>query len=616
MDEPNYTIELQTQKVRQRLNADQIKLWLPPYTDSADGKQGQGNIPEELCVKYSNDLNIPAADIREILEHLRQHALQKLAERDQFQKTGKAVLKIKATGLRENKERISQIEAVEISLTSTGCDLRQMLAEKLGLPAHHLKMICRGQVVSMTKSLQEQNVKHGSQLMCLCLSVSEAEAAQKEEEVMEMMNTRQAAELLSSKVEKDDYDVDIQIADQSGRPLKLPPEERKALTLAMTLHEKGRVAIKKKEITKALLLLLEADKEFRKCGANILSAVDNYAVLCLDIVWCYLCLQNIEELPDADQRLRSSEDCFVRSYGANLERLAAVKGESGTQLALYMKLHLLQGIVAYHHHRITEANVLLRKAEEELKRLQIDGNQLSQMMVMGFSEREGRLGLRATNGDMTKAIQHIIEKRKEKEEIEKKVKKERRRKKIQRDLGKTASGAKVDMSLYENLISMGYGRGAAAAALKQTNNDLNQALEVLQLHPELLNLPDPEKKSVDITDDMIAQVVAMGFDTIMASRALQLVKGDVQKAIEELIQKGGILPPTPEESSASSSDSSPSEAGPSHRSSEEEEDKAIKELVSDLPEDEEDYLDLTLQEEAQYLEEYLAKVNSVLSTNT
>lgn len=45
----------------------------------------------------------------------------------------------------------------------------------------------------------------------------------------------------------------------------------------------------------------------------------------------------------------------------------------------------------------------------------------------------------------------------------------------------------------------------------------------------------------------------MGFDTIMASRALQLVKGDVQKAIEELIQKGGILPPTPEESSPSSS---------------------------------------------------------------
>ena len=36
-----------------------------------------------------------------------------------------------------------------------------------------------------------------------------------------------------------------------------------------------------------------------KCRADILNAVDNYAVLCLDIVWCYLCLKNVEDLPDA-----------------------------------------------------------------------------------------------------------------------------------------------------------------------------------------------------------------------------------------------------------------------------------------------------------------------------
>lgn len=36
-----------------------------------------------------------------------------------------------------------------------------------------------------------------------------------------------------------------------------------ALTLAMTLHEKGRIALKNKEVSQALLLLLEADKEFR-----------------------------------------------------------------------------------------------------------------------------------------------------------------------------------------------------------------------------------------------------------------------------------------------------------------------------------------------------------------
>jgi hypothetical protein len=34
------------------------------------------------------------------------------------------------------------------------------------------------------------------------------------------------------------------VADQSGRALELPPEERKSLIIAMSLHEKGRTALK------------------------------------------------------------------------------------------------------------------------------------------------------------------------------------------------------------------------------------------------------------------------------------------------------------------------------------------------------------------------------------
>ena len=46
-------------------------------------------------------------------------------------------------------------------------------------------------------------------------------------------------------------------------------------------------------------MMLSLCSVFRQCSAAILQSVDNYAVLCLDIVWCYLCLKNVEDLPDA-----------------------------------------------------------------------------------------------------------------------------------------------------------------------------------------------------------------------------------------------------------------------------------------------------------------------------
>ena len=39
----------------------------------------------------------------------------------------------------------------------------------------------------------------------------------------------------------------LKVADQSGRALSLPPEERIAIIIAMSLHEKGRAALKKED---------------------------------------------------------------------------------------------------------------------------------------------------------------------------------------------------------------------------------------------------------------------------------------------------------------------------------------------------------------------------------
>lgn len=114
----------------------------------------------------------------------------------------------------------------------------------------------------------------------------------------------------------------------------------------MTLHEKGKSALKRDDYACALIYFLDADKEFRydnfssikdvfkllvcsQCNSALLNSVDNYALLDLDIAWCYLCLQSFAHLPEAQVRLQRCEERFQKSYGKNLERLMAVKGTTG-----------------------------------------------------------------------------------------------------------------------------------------------------------------------------------------------------------------------------------------------------------------------------------------------
>lgn len=79
--------------------------------------------------------------------------------------------------------------------------------------------------------------------------------------------------------------------DQDGNIIHLPPHEKRALMMALAMHEKGRSALKRDNFNEALILLLEADKEYKTCDSKILETVDNYALLNLDIVWCYLMLK-------------------------------------------------------------------------------------------------------------------------------------------------------------------------------------------------------------------------------------------------------------------------------------------------------------------------------------
>lgn len=111
--------------------------------------------------------------------------------------------------------------------------------------------------------------------------------------------------------------------------------------------------MKKKQFENALCHLLQADHHFRcvtsvlsllgpawswickrqpcllmfssKCGSALLGSVDNFAVLQLDIVWCYRALEALSCLDDARKRLQRAEDGFLQCYGQQQQRLLMIK---------------------------------------------------------------------------------------------------------------------------------------------------------------------------------------------------------------------------------------------------------------------------------------------------
>uniref|UniRef100_A0A671NI83 NEDD8 ultimate buster 1-like n=1 Tax=Sinocyclocheilus anshuiensis TaxID=1608454 RepID=A0A671NI83_9TELE len=563
------------------LRQDQVQLWTEPFISDQQSIR-------ELAQKYVSSTEFTLEEVISTLESIRADTSRKDEGNKQFKETAVASLELHLPRTIKKRKVL-----LKTKLDITTQELKKLIGEEYGFK--HFNLILMGKTLSPGKRLDEQNVKNNSKIMVLVVSSEQekTEMLKKEEKKRQqdegLQRTQKGFQILSERDGSEDPATTpfLEVADQKGNPLQIPDSERKALILAMGFHEKGRALMKKRNHSAALSHLLQADEQFNKCNSALLRTVDNYAVLQLDVVWCYQALQQLDCLNDARQRLERAEECFKRCYGEQQSRLQQIKGHTGGEDVLFLRLYLLQSLLAYHDGNKNQALNKLRNVEELLGQLFLDPAKMLRLMTLGFSEQEARLGLRACRGDMEEAERLISQRKKEKKEL-KEREREKRRRRLQ------------DIS---TLVELGFSKTEAARALHQTRGDVDKAYTVL--------LDGAEAQSSDrqtkLDQVCSCQLLELGFQKDMADSALSIMGEDLAQATQMLLDNQGVVPPDllspspPSSSSEEPSTSSDSTGEASIRSHED----LVNEVLEDIPRHEEDYLDLTLDEE-QELINYLA----------
>ncbi|XP_073344233.1 NEDD8 ultimate buster 1 [Pagrus major] len=576
-------------KLKQQLKQEKVQLWNPPYTD--DEQQPGRQQLTELAERYAPLLGLPVSEVGGALESIRVQAVKRGKGNKTFRETNVASLELLLP--RDSKKDPKTKNHMETRLDVLVQEVVDRIAEEYGLK--HIKLILNGKTLCVDQRLDEQGVKNHSKMMVLKVSDAEWKQQLSEEEEKKknqnesVQRTQKGFQILSERDGSEDPDTTpfLEIADQRGNPLTIPHKEKKALILAMGFHEKGRSLMKKKQFDNALCHLLQADQQFNKCGSALLGSVDNYAVLQLDIVWCYRALEALSCLDDGKNRLQRAEDCFLKCYGEQQERLRMIKGNTGREEVLFLRLYLLQSLLSYIEGNDAQARHQLSKVESLYSRLCPDSEKMTQLMSLGFSEREARLGLRACQGDVQEAAIHISNQRQEREELKQRERRKRSRR----------------MEVISTLTELGYSRRDAARALHLADGDVDRAYGILLDSSQAALLTNNNTEGVG--PEKVEQLLYLGFEREVSEAALRLTGGDVQSATQLLLDNQGVLSPellsVSPPSTSSSSSPSPSSEEPSTSSNSTEDNELVNEVLEDISRHEEDYLDLTLEEESELI---------------
>ncbi|XP_056119605.1 NEDD8 ultimate buster 1 [Rhinichthys klamathensis goyatoka] len=582
------------------LRQDNIRLWLEPFT--TDTGDPELHSIQELAVKYAPVTGFPVEEVMSSLEIIRSDTSRKDEGNKEFKETSVASLELHLP--REEGQKKKRKVHLKTKLDITTQELKNQISEEFKFK--HFNLILSGKKLSLGMRLSEQNVKNNSKIMVLNVTSEEVKNVMLEEEEKKrsqdegVQRTQKGFQILSERDGSEDPTTTpfLEIADQKGNPLQIPNDERKALILAMGFHEKGRALMKKRDHSAALCHLLLADEQFNKCNSALLNTVDNYAVLQLDIVWCFQALEQLDCLNDARQRLSRAEECFQRCYGEQQSRLQLIKGHTGGEDVLFLRLYLLQSVLAYHDGNKNQASYKLKEVERLFGQLFLDPVKISQLMSLGFSDQDARLGLRACRGDLSEAVLHITQRKKERKEMKEREREKRRRR----------------LQDINTLVELSFSKRDAARALHQARGDVDKAYNILLDGAEAQTQTQSSDRQTKLD-----QLVSFGFQLDVADSALRLMGDDLESATQMLLDHQGVVPPdllspsppsssSEEPSTSSSSDNTVSASSPL-------DEELVNEALEDIPRHEEDYLDLTLDEEQELMKTIRSRLDKQPTTS-
>ncbi|KAI3993166.1 hypothetical protein MKX01_009909 [Papaver californicum] len=416
--------------------------------------------------------------------------------------------------------------------------LREEIAKRSGssLLPNSIKLICGGKVM---KDEENQNqpklselgfVKNNSKILASRVSVSDnleedprTSFKKEEERATTLARIKDAAVSLARRHADGSLPVEnfnMELENQNGETFQLGSEtDRQGLMMGLMLHANGKHLIQKQLYRDALDVLNMGEESFVLCDSAVIEKIDNVSILQIDMVWCYFMLRDIKWLSMAGVRLEKARKGMEQSHGKDSSRVRILQGGTQPEIALYLRLELLEGVVAYHSGQTEKALKSLSSAQAKYIQLQVPEEALSMLMSMGYGEKEAKRALRMNNQNIERAAEFIVEEyekdaRRREEDI-------RREKEIreQKKYGVTALKKAVDLQRLDELVSIGFEKELAAEALRRNENDFQMALDELT-NPEkftAIQVSAASKKRKRLGE----QLVRMGFDRSRVVEALQ-----------------------------------------------------------------------------------------------